>query len=557
MSTQYQYNESIKQYLSLLDAFPSASKLLMSVARVYSWGKQYECSYKWYNHLIKLNPQDPVPRLEKARVAYWGYDIDYSMSTYQELLNPTVDKRLLHTLEQVSNELMCKNLLSQGIFLLSHSIEHSSIYRGYEIFSAFLKETGEEFDDDDYSQLEWILIQYLPDYRIQKAVFLEKRAKELDWQNDYLHALPVYNELTTVNPGNEEALYGFAQDYCSLGLCHYSRCLYDNILNINPNHSLVKMALERNLLKDNWIVQGNYTFWKERGRGPFSQSQIARHQIDEIAQWSPSCNFHLRFIQNEWIEHPFFNDHDYVAEGQTIEVDKQFNSFIKGNAGATYKNYFHKFASRCSCFGTIWLNCYDYFNLGFGYEKRNEIYNYFSLKEGIQAGVSWFSVSSNLTHNWAMATTYRHLEYNDKNRMEHVEVMTSYTFGNDPNIFKIILQGSYRNTAHLSEIIASPSKGEIVNIIHPYWTPQNYYSNSITLEYRHNFAWFNYCEGPLHYLDIQITGEEDTARNPSLQLRFEWRRDFMRHWGFSVKGMIHQSKLWNAEGAWLNIYYRF
>ncbi len=552
LSSQYRYDEAVDQYLSLLKQFPNASKLLMSIARVYSWSKEYRCSFEWYDTLIELNPVDPVPRIEKARVAYWGYYFDLSMATYQTLLRPPVDQLLYDSLKESENPFICA-----GLELMTEALACGSIYSGYEAFAQFFQQNMCEFNSWEKHKIEWTLIEFLSDYLIQKGVFLEKEAKRLDWKNNYFHALPIYRSLADFSPGNEEGLYSYAQDFCSLGLCRCSRAMYDRILNIDPNHNLVKMALQRNLMKENWLLQSNYTYWKERGLGQFSQSQIARHRFDQIAQWSPACNFHLRFIQNEYLERPFITHGGmYRAEGQTLEVDKQINPYIKGAASATYKTYFNRFPSRYTGFANLWFNCYDYFNLGIGYERQNEIYNYFSLKEAIQSKNYWASITSNLTHYWNMGMTYWHSDYNDKNTMKHIEVLTSYTFTDDPNVFKIILQGSYRNTTHLTKIITNPS-GQITNVIHPYWTPQDYYSNSITLEYRHNFAFFNYCEGPSHYLDLQLTGEEDTARNPSLQLTFEWRRDFFCHWGFSVKGMIHQSRLWNAEGAWVNAYYQF
>lgn len=556
LSAHYHYDDSIELYLSLLDAFPCNSKIMIAIARVLSWGKQYQCSFNWYDRIIEMRPENPLPRREKARVAYWGYFFDYSMSIYQELLRPTVDELFLESLNEL-NQQLCDSTLANGIDLISQSITNGSIYTGYETFATFFTEFNEKIDSCHHRKIEEILIQYLPLYRIQKSASLESYAKELDWKNYYLHALPIYQELATFSPGNEEGLYGYAQDYCSLGLCRCSRRLYYHILNISANHSFVKMALERNLLREHWLVQSNYTYWKERGRGQFSQSQIARHQFDEIAEWSPACDFHLRFMQHIWLEHPYItHSHYYPAEGQTIEVDRVFSGSIKGSAGATRKNYFQRFVSRYTGFATVWFDVNDYFNLGLGFERRNEIYNYFSLKEGIQAKVYWASMTSNLTHYWTMATTYRHYDYNDKNTLDHVEVLTSYVFSDDPNVFKIIFAGSYRNTAHLTKTILN-AKGRIVNVIHPYWTPQNYYSNSITLEYRHNYSFFNYCEGPLRYIDIKLTGEEDTARNPSFQIAFEWKHEFMYHFGFELKALIHQSKLWNAEGAWLNVYYRF
>jgi hypothetical protein len=132
----------------------------------------------------------------------------------------------------------------------------------------------------------------------------------------------------------------------------------------------------------------------------------------------------------------------------------------------------------------------------------------------------------------------------------------SYIFTEDPTVFKIIVDANYRNTAHLTELIISPS-GKLVNIIHPYWTPKNYYSGSITLEFRYNYAWFTYCEAPQRYIDIKLTGEDDTAHNPSIQLAVNWKHEFMCHWGFEITGLYHRSRLWNADGIWTQVYYRF
>lgn len=482
LSANYQYDEAVEIYLSILADFPKTSKVMMEIARVFSWARNYECSIKWYDQLIALNPQDPVPRREKARVAYWGNFIHLSMATYQELL-------------------------------------------------------------------------YLPQFRIQKSAYLESHAKYLNWQGYYLHALPVYAALTDFSPGNEEALYSYAQDYCNLGLCKCSRQLYEHILHIDPNHNLVKMALERNLLREQPLVQGNYTYWRERGIGQFSQSQIARQQWDELVEWSPSCDYHFRFIQREWLEFPFFTEKYYPAEGQSIEVDHVFNGYVKGVASATRKNYFHKFPSRYSCFSTLWFNLYDYVNLGIGFERRDEIYNYFTLKQGIQAKVYWLSLKAN-SHSWETATTYRHYDYNDANTLDHINLLISYAFTEDPTIFKIILNANYRNTAHLTKVIVDPS-GDVVNVIHPYWTPQNYYAGSVTLQFRYNYAYFNYCEAPQRYFDLKVSGLHDTADNPSVQVTFDWKHECMYHWGFELLGFMQRGKLWNGDGFWAQVYYRF
>ncbi len=556
LSANYRFDEALNIYLSILEDFPENSKILLEVARVHSWAKNYECSIKWYNHLIALNPEDPVPRREKARVAYWAKWIDESLKTYQEVLYPSVDKLLMNALRAFRSDDCNEYPLSNSLEPIFQLAENGSIYKGYEIFSSQFKDISNELNCEELSQIESILIDYLPLYRIQKSFYLESYTKALDWQGYSLHALPIYRQLINFSPGNEEALFGYGQDYCNLGLCKCSRRIYEHILHIDPNHNMVRMAWERTLLKEHPLIQANYTYWRERGTGQFSQSQITRQQFDEMVQWSPSCDWNFRFIQREWLEYPFFKEKYYPAEGQSIEVDHIFNAYVKGSASATRKNYFHRFPSRYTCLATLWFNLYDYANLGIGFERRDEIYNFFTLKQGIQASVYWLTIKAN-SHSWETATTYRHYDYNDANTLDHINLLIAYTFIDDPTLFRIILNANWRNTAHLTKFVIDPTTGDIINVIHPYWTPQNYYMGSVTLHFRYNYAYFIYCEAPQRYLDVKVSAIDDTAQNPSGQLTFEWKHEFMYHLGFQVVGYIQRGRLWNADGFWAQAYYRF
>lgn len=555
LAASYQYQEALDIYFSILEDFPNNSKMMTQMARVLSWGKNYEDSLAVYDEIIALDNNNPVPWREKARVAYWGKLIDISRASYQAFLFPPVDQLLLDSIKSKITDECSSTVLLEALELLSSSLERDSIYQGYEKVTCFLNQISNSSDDKEYEELKWILLEYLPLYRIQKSLDLESRARDFDWENYNFHAMEIYQDLITFSPGNEEALYSYAQDYCNVGLCKFSRRLYEHILNIDPNHNLVKLALERNVLREHPLIQTNYTYWRERGIGQFAQSQIARQQFDALIEWSPTCDYHFRFMQNIWLEFPFFKEKFYPAEGQTIEVDHVFNGYVKGSAGATRKNYFQQFPSRYTGFATLWFNINDYVALGIGYERRNEIYNFFCLKEGIQAKVSWVSLKAS-SHSWESATTYRHYDYNDENTLDHINLLIAHAFTEDPVIFKLILNANYWNTSHQTRIIVN-SKGKVVTVIHPYWTPENYYAGSLTLQFRYNYAWFTYCEAPQRYFDLKVTGADDTVDNPTVQVIVDWKHEFFYHLGFEVIGFINRGRLWNADGFWGQLYYRF
>lgn len=218
LSLHYQYDEAIEIYLSILDSFPANAKMTMAIARVLSWGKNYEDSMQWYDQVIALNPKDPVPRWGKARVAYWGKFINLSMTLYHELLEPPVDQLLLQALQELYQEFCIDSTFSPNLEWLAQLVKSGSIYTGYEAISSQFAKLSACMNAIEKSKIEMILIDYLPLYRIQKPIRLERQAKYFDWHGYFFHALPVYRELADFSPGNEEGLYAYAQDFCSLGL---------------------------------------------------------------------------------------------------------------------------------------------------------------------------------------------------------------------------------------------------------------------------------------------------------------------------------------------------
>ena len=68
LSVNFEYQAALSFYFSLLEIFPDNSKIIMAIARVYSWSRKYQTSLSWYNELIELNPNDTLTWLEEARV---------------------------------------------------------------------------------------------------------------------------------------------------------------------------------------------------------------------------------------------------------------------------------------------------------------------------------------------------------------------------------------------------------------------------------------------------------------------------------------------------------
>lgn len=511
-------------YAAALERDPEFFPAQIGLAETLSVRYQFDESLAIYLDLLAAFPENSKILIAIARVYAWSKEYKTALAWYDAVLtlnpkDPVARREKART--ALWGKLYCSAMASYQILL------------------------SPEYPLDDL---------YAKDL-IQQSVAAEKRAKQLVWDKRYLHALPAYRCFLEINPGDEEGLFDYAQVNCILGLCDISQRIYSHILSVDPNHNLVQRAKDRSLRRMNLGLQTNVTYWRELGSGSFSQSQIARYQGDFIVEVPLTCRSRLRYIQHAWVENPFYNYRFYPAEGESLEGEWIFNGYIQASAGVTRKNYFNKFKTRYTGYNHLLVNFCDYLRIQLCCDRLNEIYNYFSLKQGIQSLASSISLLSDITRMWKAEVTFQHLDYNDKNYLNYMHLSTKYSFTESPDIFSIILEGNYRNTKHPSISILIGTT--LVDVIHPYWTPQRYYSGSVTLEWWHDFRYFIFCEAPQRYFDVKLTFEDDSERNPSIQCVVEGKYDFTTHWGLEFKGLIHRSAQWDAEGAWATLSYRF
>lgn len=508
-------------YRAALNVDPDNFPAKIGLADMLGVNYSFEPALEIYRSLLEDFPQDYKLMISIARVLGWSKQYQESITRYDDII-------ILNPNDPVPLREEARTALWGKMYC-----------RAMEAYNSLVA-----------------LVDQIPENdQLKQSILLEIEAKQLVWNKQYLHAIPVFEEQVVLNPGNEDALYEYAQNYCTIGRCDCARQIYNRILDIDPNHSLVKKSLERNLILSHMSLHSHFAYWRELGSGTFSQSQIARYELDQIIEKPLTCRSHLRFIQHEWVENPFLNFKFYPAEGQSIEVDYLLNNYLKGSSGVTYKNYFNKFKSRFTAFIHCDINILDYAQVSLGVDKKNEIYNFFCLKEAIQSTASWITIKSNFTRYWNSEGTFRFLNYNDHNTQVYANLMTQYSFTEDPTNFKIILNGYYYNTAHITIPIMEGTT--VVYVIHPYWTPKKYFLGSVTLAWRHSYNKLEFCEAPQRYVDLKLSSGDDTSNNPFIEFSLEWKHDFAQHWGFELKGMIHRSPLWNAEGAWASLSYRF
>jgi len=149
----------------------------------------------------------------------------------------------------------------------------------------------------------------------------------------------------------------------------------------------------------------------------------------------------------------------------------------------------------------------------------------------------------------------RYQNYSDGNQGTHLRADAGVTLTDHPHELKLTATGEYRDTRELNKFVYVD--GTLATIIHPYWTPQRYFSGALTLGWRHDLAKDFFCGARQHFYGVQFSGGTDTDRNPFWRLEAEYVNDFTDKWSVSLKGLVHRSERWDALGAWTGLTYRF
>lgn len=553
LAVDHQFERAVREFETLDEVFPENRKVLMGWARTLAWARRYQEAAGRYNLIHELSPGDPVPLKEKARTAAWAKDMDSALETYNRLLAPAVDQGLASAVACIAAD-SGDQALSQKASRLADRAEKESVYEGYEAFSEDFEAIKDELSPQTRNRIQGELIHLLPAYNIQKGVSLEKRAKHLAWNRRFSRSLEAYEELTRFSPGNQEALFDYAQVQCALGLCDHEAETYNKLLELDSRHSLARTALERLEIRKSPSIAPGYSYWSERGRDRLSSME--RHRVDLALNVPVHCRFDLRVEGHHWIERPGYTNEAIEADGFTLGMNAVFNAYLKGEASWTRKSYRdERFEPRHTGHASLWANLRDYAQVGIGYDRTDELYNSFGIEQGTQADSWWLSMASRITRRLDVRAKALYISYNDENAGRQYLLEAGYALTDHPRLFKVAGFVEHRDTNKQNAYHYQGS--ELIDITHPYWTPTSYYAGGIRLEWHHDLSRLFFCGSEQHGYNLNLTLGTDTEHNPSVQLKGNWHWDFYKRWTLEINGLIHRSRSWDAEGLWANIRYRF
>ena len=554
----HQYDLALNKYSRLAETWPRHRMIQLDYARVLSWSKNYDRAIEQYDRLTGMAAEDPLPVFEKARVAFWKKSFRQSMDYYQKLCAPPVDWQLAVALQNIlrtgpQEKSTAREWLSGKAKRLRNRTG-KDIYKEMESFLNEWPLVSPAWPKAWRQLVEKTLVNFWPAYLIQKKAALERTAKANLWQCRWRNAETNLKELTAATPGNEEAWFDLAQSQYALGRKQAAYQTYAQLLALDPLHQMAPEGLRKTRIDSHPALDTSYDYWYENGYGHLAQ--ITRHATAIRADVPIASDYYFTAAGEQWQYRPNEASQTWLAYGPALQAGGVVNHWLKGNVAYSRQIFESKDVQNANS-GHIELEgaLNDYFSLGLRGERQNNYVNVYALKQGIQLDSIGAHPVLRVNRDIQVDGEAGWQSYTDQNSAQHHWLRGMGLLTQHPRELKLILRGDYRNTSEKDRGIWQ--NGQLVDIVHPYWSPQDYFAGAAGLEWRHDLAQNYFAGAKLNYYNLICTFSTDTEDNPGVALGGEWRYDLTQHVAFRIAGIMHRSRKWDAEGLSLRLTGRF
>lgn len=569
------YEQSLEMLNRLEQTFPKTFKISLIKARVLAWSRQYDLALEVYEELFEANDKNHNVMIEAGRTAYWGKMADRGDAFYSKLFDPAVDEMLWN---QLSASLEKMNGFPRDIMDdLQSRIDSGSIYSGYEDLLEKIPHEPEYLSSEHIDIISKIKKDLEPVYLIQKQAFLEQQSKNMAWNRRFAPARRHLKELVEIQPGNQEGWFDLAQASCVLGLCDEEAHIYEQLLNIDASHFLAQKALNRQRQRSRPMIQSTYSLWREKGRGDLAR--MSRHRFDLGVEVPVFCRHSLSLTWHKYLESPDKYGASVQADGISIDGKVVANAYLTLRGGLTHKDYsqrlkvkdFQSLAPNSTGpdkfktglddqtlgYFDMLINLDSYAHLTLGFVRQEELANVMALAQGILSDrfKARLDVFPARKLDWSLGGEY--IDYSDGNSGHMYETSLGYAFTDHPRMFKATIAGQVRDT---SKEYQGCSGGQCTikdDFYHPYWTPKDYWSAALILEFRHDLAEDFFCGVRDHYYELRLSLGTEKDDNHSLETMVRWVREFTPGIGIDAQAMWHNSREWDAISLGLGAFYRF
>ncbi len=515
-----EFGQAIRSLRAAREADPEYFAAWLDLAEFLAIDGQYAEADREFAALAAEFPESRQVRLKQARSLGWGRRFQDSLDAYAALraLNPADPVPLL---EQARVAGWAKRRDEAAVL--------------YDLIDA-----------------EGSVFRALPS--LQHAFRLENRAKQQAWDRHWGRAAATYERLLEATPGNQEAIFDYAQVRAAQGLGHLERQALVRLLELDANNRLAGKALFRRDRRSAPLLFGQFETYREKGRDDLAS--IRRLGTSVGGEFVRDDRFRLTAAWRTWREKPDTRPATSRATGFTLAAEGVFNDWFAASADYTHKDADDAGANIADT-GSVqgWLTLPDGQRLGAGIEVREELANAFALARGVRSTHLWIGGAAAVGRRLEIEVRAAQIDYSDANAGSQFWIAPAYTWTDHPRTFKTILTFEARDTDHANVYrYAGPT---LVDITHPYWTPQSFRGTTLTLEWRHDLATDHFIGAAERWYDIRVSFTDGNDGNRGIACTFDYVREWRDRWVGRLGLGLTRTEDWDDQRLLARLVRRF
>ena len=459
-----------KYWMLLCDVLPTTLYLRTHLAEWYASFGTISCAneaVRWYSELLDTDPDNQKWLLGLARANATRRCYDQSLAIYARLRS-----------EQPNNYLVAREQ-ARVVTSVDGTLEGQTYY--------------------DQAICNW----FGPSEE-KRRLCLEREAK-LDHVPRPTVAAARYRSLIAMEPYDQHLRFELGQVYGAVGDTQCAIDTYSNLLFVAPNHRDAKVALEGKWLDLQNQIFSDYQFQRERGRNGLTSIDRGRVLTGVRRIYDNEDEF-LAIAYGRLTLAPTLGD---GTPGNALDL------LYQRRLPSSWSNWI----SPCSTpyfFVDGGIEGYDRLvstrpvgRIGFKMRTRNDVVwilagnlenileNHESLRQdlyrgGVFVGAAWMPAPY-----WETELNYSYDAYSDANNRHAAAMRNRVKLTPDPKRLSLLINLDYWNFAQPS--VFSPGPDPFTNMIHPYFSPQNFLQTDVGIEYK---RWLG--RGPQHGFGYEL-----------------------------------------------------
>ncbi len=308
-------------------------------------------------------------------------------------------------------------------------------------------------------------------------------------------AAGAYEGLLAQEPYEPHIAFELGQVYGLLGNTSYAIGAYSHLLSIHPNHRDAKIAIVGKRLKRCQELLFDHRFVRERGRDGLTSidrlGEYTAYQLPRVDE-----NEHLSIGYGRLTLAPT-NGIGTTGNALAIKFQKQshwdFGPWLSPYAPVALfidcevQQYDRLVATRPVFEAGLKIRAWDDLICTISGTMDNILENGESLRQDIYRGGLRSDLLYMPNNYWETELTYEFQSYSDVNTRHAAEFRNRLQLTPDPRRFTFLADFYYWNIADAS--VFSPGPDPFLDMIHPYWTPQDYYMGGVGLEWKEWLSW--------------------------------------------------------------------